>query len=172
VDESFEQYLAHGLQPLLRLAGALTGDRGLAEEIVQEVMLRASTRWPHIAATGSPPAYLRRMVVNEHVSWRRKWARLIPHAVMPIEAAESDHADQLADRDALDRLLDALPPRQRAVLVLRYYEGLDDDSIADILGCSAGTVRSHASRALAVLRINHSRDLAVSTPACRTPKES
>ena len=59
MDESFEQYLAHGLQPLLRLAGALTGDRGLAEEIVQEVMLRASTRWPHIAATLKRSASLR-----------------------------------------------------------------------------------------------------------------
>ena len=161
MDESFEQYLAHGLSPLLRLAGALTGDRGLAEEIVQEVLLRAATRWPQIEATGAAPAYLRRMVVNEHVSWRRKWSRLIPHAVMPIEASESDHADQVADRDALNRLLDELPPRQRAVLVLRYYEGLGDDAIAGILGCSTGTVRSHASRALAALRITHSNELAV-----------
>jgi RNA polymerase sigma-70 factor (sigma-E family) len=171
VDESFEQYLAHGLTPLLRLAGALTGDRGLAEEIVQDVLVRASTRWPQIVATGAAPAYLRRMVVNQHVSWRRKWARLIPHAVMPIEPAENDHADQLADRDALNRLLDELPPRQRAVLVLRYYEGLADDAIAEILGCSPGTVRSHASRALAALRISPSNDLAV-VSADRATKET
>jgi RNA polymerase sigma factor (sigma-70 family) len=80
---------------------------------------------------------------------------------MPIEPSESDHADRLADRDALNRLLDELPPRQRAVLVLRYYEGLGDDVIAEILGCSTGTVRSHVSRALAALRISPSNDLAV-----------
>ncbi len=101
------------------------------------------------------------MLVNEHISWRRKWSRLIPHEAVTVEYVESDHADRLADRDLLARLLDRLPPKQRAVVVLRYYEGLGDDAIADILGCSPGTVRSHASRALAALRITQARPLAV-----------
>jgi RNA polymerase sigma-70 factor (sigma-E family) len=167
MDETFEQYVARRGVALLRFAGALTGDRGTAEEIVQEVLLRASRRWPEIVATGAVPAYLRRMVINEHVSWRRKWARLVPHGDVPDRRIVADHAERQADRDALSRELDKLPPRQRAVLVLRYYEGLGDDAIAGVLGCSTGTVRSHASRALAALRIDLSPTLAATSTKAR-----
>jgi RNA polymerase sigma-70 factor (sigma-E family) len=167
MDETFEQYVARRGVALLRFAGALTGDRGTAEEIVQEVLLRASRRWPDIVATGAVPAYLRRMVINEHVSWRRKWARLVPHGEVPDRRIVSDHAERHADRAALSHELDKLPPRQRAVLVLRYFEGLGDDAIAELLGCSTGTVRSHASRALAALRIDMTRSLAATSVKAR-----
>src|SRR5919198_5807405 len=167
MDESFERFVADEGPSLLRFAAALIGDRGTAEEVVQEVLFRASRRWAVILATGAHRAYLRRMVINEHVSWRRKWARLVPRDGVLLERVQPDHAGQYAERDALSRELDKLPPRQRAVLVLRYYEGLSDEAIAELLGCSHGTVRSHASRALAALRIELSTPLAGAAPTAK-----
>lgn len=74
--ETFEQFAAARLPGLLRLAGVLAGDRGIAEDVVQEVLLRVSGRWSVIVATTVPEAYVRRMVVNDYLSWRRKWARI------------------------------------------------------------------------------------------------
>ena len=151
---TFDEYARQELPGLLRLAGVLAGDRATGEDVVQEVLLRASRRWTQICASGVPHAYVRRMVVNEYVSWRRKWARLVPHSDVVDERTSPDHADQHADRAELAQLLNRLPARQRAVLVLRYYEGMSDEAVADVLGCSTGTVRSHASRALASLRVD------------------
>ena len=94
------------------------------------------------------------MVVNEFLSWRRKWARIVPHAQVDLDQSDTpDHADRYADADESLAELSRLPKRQRAVLVLRYYGGLSDTEIAETLGCSPGTVRSYASRALASLRV-------------------
>jgi DNA-directed RNA polymerase specialized sigma24 family protein len=122
---TFEEFVTARLPAVLRFAGVLTGDRGLAEDVVQDVLIRASSRWQAIAQLDRPEAYVRKMVVNEILSWRRRSWRLVPK----------------------------LPRRQRAVLVLRYYEGLSDLDIAAVLGCRPGTVRGYASRALAALRI-------------------
>jgi RNA polymerase sigma-70 factor (sigma-E family) len=151
--QTFEEYAAERLPALLRMATALSGDRGVAEDVVQEVLIRAARRWQSIGQMASPDGYLRRMVINEHQSWRRKWARIVPRAVLDDDRQVPDHAEQHAERDELSRHLDRLPVRQRAVLVLRYFEGMSDEAIAALLGCSTGTVRSHASRALATLRI-------------------
>lgn len=151
---TFEGFAAGSLPGLLRFAVVLTGDRGLAEEVVQEVLLRVYGRWAKIGALDSPEHYVRRMVVNEYLSWRRRWARMVPHADPPVGLdPASDHAVVHAERDALRVELDKLPRRQRAVLVLRYYAGMSDTEIADVLGCGAGTVRGYASRALAALRV-------------------
>lgn len=151
---SFDEFVGTRLPTLLRFTGVLTGDRQLAEDVVQEVLLKAHGRWDRIGALDLPEAYVRRMLVNEYISWRRKWARVVP---MPDlsgwERAEPDHANRLADRSDLADRLATLPPRQRAVLVLRYYEQLSDTEIGDVLGCAVGTVRGYASRALASLRI-------------------
>jgi RNA polymerase sigma-70 factor (sigma-E family) len=157
---SFDTFLDEQLVSLVRFAGVLTGDRHLAEDVVQEVLGRAFKQWGRIGAFDQPATYVRRMVVNEHISWRRKWSRMVPRAQIHSRAVHDDHAVIHAERDALAQRLDRLPARQRAVIVLRYYEGLSDQEIADVLGCGAGTVRSHASRALARLRI----DLAESNP--------
>ena len=94
------------------------------------------------------------MIVNEHLSWRRKWGRIIPQAALTeLKAPESGFADRHADRAELLDELDKLPRRQKAVLVLRYFEGLPDPVIAGLLGCRPATVRTHASRGLAALRI-------------------
>lgn len=145
------------LPGLLRYATILTGDGHVAADLVQEVLLRAHVRWTRIALMARPDLYLRRMVTNEHLSWRRRWHVRTIHAttddVLAARVApQADHAQDVVEDDAMWRRLAALPPRQRAVLVLRYYEGLDDAEISDVLGTSPATVRSHASRALAALR--------------------
>jgi len=145
------------LPGLLRYATVLTGDGHVAADLVQEVLLRAHVRWTRIALMARPDLYLRRMVTNEHLSWRRRWHVRTVHAtaddVLAARIApQADHAQHVVEDDAMWRRLTALPPRQRTVLVLRYYEGLDDTEIADVLGTSSATVRSHASRALATLR--------------------
>lgn len=145
------------LPGLLRYASILVGDEHTAADLVQEVLLRAHVRWHRIGLMDRPDLYLRRMVTNEHLSWRRRWhVRTIRPAADDVLAAHAesraDHALGVVEEDAMWRHLAALPPRQRTVLVLRYYEGLSDVEIAGVLGTSAATVRSHASRALTTLR--------------------
>ena len=149
------------LPGLLRYATVLTGDGHTAADIVQEVLLRAHVRWGRIALLERPDLYLRRMVTNEHLSWRRRWhVRTIKPASDEVLAAHGgqhdDHAERVVEDDAMWDRLSALPARQRTVLVLRYYEGLSDMEIASVLGTSAVTVRSHASRALTALRSTES----------------
>ncbi|MFG1812811.1 SigE family RNA polymerase sigma factor [Kribbella sp. NPDC049174] len=150
---TFDEWTRSGLPQLLRFATALCGSGHLAEDIVQDIAIKAHRNWARISAAGSPDAYLRRMAVNEYLSWRRKWSRYVPRAEIIAAEHTADPADQAADRDQLITELAKLPRRQRAVLVLRYYGGQTDNEIAETLGCSPGTVRAHASRALATLRI-------------------
>jgi RNA polymerase sigma-70 factor (sigma-E family) len=152
---TFEQFAAQRLPGLLRFAAVLAGDRAQAEDLAQEVLIRVHDRWRSIGAMDRPEYYVRKMLVNEFLSWRRRSWRMVP-AGRGIEVDTRqvpDHAIGYAERDALVAELGKLPPRQRAVLALRYYEGLSDPEIADALGCSPGTVRGYASRALAVLRV-------------------
>jgi RNA polymerase sigma-70 factor (sigma-E family) len=151
---TFEEWARARLPALVRFAAALTGDRGLAEDVVQEVLIRAYGRWSRIADLDAPEAYLRRMVTNEYLSWRRRWARVSPTPDAGLSGSVTDHAEAYAEQDAIRTELARLPRRQRAVLVLRYYEHLTDAEIADVLGCPSGTVRSLASRALAALRVD------------------
>jgi RNA polymerase sigma-70 factor (sigma-E family) len=152
---TFEEFAAARLPAVLRFAAVLTGDRGLAEDVVQEVLIRANGRWPMISGLSRPEAYIRKMVVNEYLSWRRRSWRVVPSGAATDFGclSTSDPAAEFDERDALLAELAKLPRRQRAVLVLRYYEGLPDSQIAETLGCRPGTVRGYASRALATLRI-------------------
>ena len=158
---TFEQFAVARLPSLLRYAVVLTGDRDLAQDVVQEVLARAQVKWRRISDADSPEAYVRRMVLNEYLSWRRSWAVRNVHAVgerlVDIDDARggvNDPAQSVVDADALWNRLATLGRKQRAVLVLRYYEQFDDNAIADLLGCSPATVRSHASRALRTLRLS------------------
>jgi RNA polymerase sigma-70 factor (sigma-E family) len=162
---TFEEFAAARLPAVLRFAAVLTGDRGLAEDVVQEVLIRADARWQVIGGLPWPEAYLRKMIVNEYLAWRRRSWRLVPSGAgsdidgLPVP----DPAASYAERDAMAAELAKLPRQQRAVVVLRYYEGLSDQEIADVLGCTPGTVRGYASRALAALRIE------LSTPPLADP---
>ena len=156
---TFEEFARAELPSLTRFAAALCGDRGVAEDVLQEVLLRAHSRWDTIGSADSPAAYVRRMVVNEFLSWRRKWARIVPRAEIP-SVPQSDPTVRTVDRLTLEPQIARLPRRQQAVLALRFYGGMTDSEIAGHLGCSAGTVRGYLSRALATLRV----DLAATNP--------
>jgi RNA polymerase sigma-70 factor (sigma-E family) len=165
---TFEEFARASLPALLRFSTVLTNDRALGEDLVQDVMLRAHGRWAHIGSVDDPDRYVRRMIVNEFISWRRKWSRIVPRSDITQLADwpdASDPAVTLAERSALARDIGRLPRKQRAVIVLRYYEDLADDEIAGILGCSPSTVRVHAMRGLRALRVRLTND---DTAAART----
>lgn len=142
---------AHGAD-LLRFAYLLTHDRGRAEDLVQDALLNAVRRWRREGVPELPVPYLRRSIVNGYLGWRRRRASTELVDEVGGAALTDDTSQAQADRDAVWRLLAALPARARAVLVLRYYEDLPDAVIAETLGCAEATVRSVAARAFAVLR--------------------
>jgi RNA polymerase sigma-70 factor (sigma-E family) len=148
----FAAFLAREQAGFLRFATALTGDPTLADDVVGSVLSRAWERWDRVGSMDRPDAYVRRMLVNEFLSFKRRQRR---HVQLFDEHAEPapDHAQRHADREDLRLRLDALPRRQRAAVVLRYYEGLSVAEIANVLDCADGTVRSLVSRALATLRV-------------------
>ena len=150
---SFDEAVRSNERRLLRLALMLSGGVHSAEDLVQTVLARAHRRWDRIGALEHPEAYLRTMVVNEFLSWRRLLRnREQPFGELPEQPTGEDISLRQAQRDAAWRMLAELPRQQRAVLVLRFYEDLPDDEIAAVLRCSASTVRSNAARGLARLR--------------------
>ena len=133
-------------------AWLLTGDRDRAEDLVQETLARTWQAWPRIQRAELAESYVRKVMVNLNVSWwRRRWRGESPQAVLPEQLGQ-DLTGQADVRDAVRRALAVLPPRQRAVLVLRYFEDWTEAQTAATLGCSVGTVKSQAHRAIARLR--------------------
>ena len=152
---SFDELVQSSERRLLRLGLMLTGGVHSAEDLVQTVYARAHRKWERISALEHPEAYLRTMVVNEFLSWRRlRKNHEVPIPETGDQPSDEDIGARQAQRDAAWRLLAGLPRQQRAVLVLRYYEDLSDDDIAEVLGVAASTVRSNAARGLATLRSN------------------
>ena len=151
---TFEEFVSARLGALMRYATVVTWDPHLAEDVTQEVLVRAQQRWGRIGGLDSPEAYVKRMVVNEFLSWRRRRAAR-PVSRESLEAAAGsvpDHGTSWGERDAMWRLIATLPARQRAAVALRFYEDMSYDEIAEALGCRAVTARSHVSRALLALR--------------------
>jgi RNA polymerase sigma-70 factor (sigma-E family) len=150
---TFEDFVDDHGQSLLRLAYVLTGDRHLAEDLAQTALADAYRHWRKVVAARVPEAYVRRMLVNAHLSWRRRrWTTERPAEPVDAAATSSDPADAIVSRDSARLLLAGLAPRARTVLVLRYYADLDDAGIAEAMGVSESAVRATASRALASLR--------------------
>jgi RNA polymerase sigma-70 factor (sigma-E family) len=160
--DSFEQFVEGSSSRLLTLAMLLTGhNRADAEDLLQTVLERAYRRWRRICRAGDPAPYVRRMLVNAAVD-RGRLLRRRPEQPLAIEdgggapgpaqPAASDQAAAIADKDLLWRAMAELPVGQRAVLVLRYYEDLSEAQTAAILGCSVGSVKTQASRALSKMR--------------------
>jgi DNA-directed RNA polymerase specialized sigma24 family protein len=139
---TFDEFAGARLPAVLRFATALTGDPDLAKDLVQEVLIRVSGRWQEIGQLDRPEAYIRKMVVKEFLSWRRRSWRL-------------------AELAKLSR-------RQRTALVLRYYEGFSDAEIAEVMGCTQSTVRGHVFKALAALRVELVQPLATAAPGKET----
>ena len=140
---------------MLRLAGALCGDPALAEEVTADVIGRIWEQWDRVSASNQPAAYARRMIVNEFLSRKRRSRRIFLTPWFADYAIVGDGpAETNAERSAMAQRLALLPPRQRAAVVLRFYQDLPDEQIAEALGCAAGTVRSLISRALAAMRVD------------------
>jgi RNA polymerase sigma-70 factor (sigma-E family) len=153
---SFEDFVDAASPRLFTMALLLTGhNRAEAEDLLQTVLERAYRRWRRICRGGADPApYVRKMLVNASVD---RWRRLRHRPEEPLgpggtEPAAGDESSLVADRDLLLRALAVLPPGQRAVLVLRYFEDLSEAQTAAALGCSVGSVKSQSARALARLR--------------------
>ena len=156
---TFDEFVRAEMSALARFSGALTGDRYLAEDVLSDALVKVARRWRRISALDDPAAYVRRVLVTTYLDDRRKAQRrrTAPTddvAVLDRSAdAVRDTADVVADRAEVARLLSALPAQQKAAVVLRYLMDESDEQIADALGCSTGTVRSHLSRARATLRL-------------------
>lgn len=150
----FEEYVTARGPALVRLARGLLRDSHSAEDVVQDVLAKALVKWSMVERADDPDAYVRRMVVNACTSFFRRAARrehAREHDDLP-ERSTADAAGDVVERDRVLALLRRLPPKQRAVLVLRHYEGLPDVEIAYLLGTTPVTVRSNAHRGLAALR--------------------
>ena len=146
----FDEFVATRSAALLRTAYLLTGDHGLAEDLLQTALAKCWFAWERI--DGPPEPYVRRVLATTYATWwRRRWRGERPTGELPDRGDPAATAP-VDDRDALWRALDTLPRRQRAVVVLRYYEDLSEAETAAALGISTGTVKSQAAKALAALR--------------------
>ncbi|MGH3715817.1 MAG: SigE family RNA polymerase sigma factor [Micromonosporaceae bacterium] len=149
VERQFREFVAARSAALHRTAYLISGDWGLAEDLLQTALSKTYLAWHRIADKGAVEAYARRVLVNTATSWwRRRWRGEHPTEVLPEPSHRDSYVEQHAERDAIWQHVKALPPKQRAVLVLRYYEDLTEAETARLLNVSVGTVKSHAARAL------------------------
>ncbi|NMO38470.1 SigE family RNA polymerase sigma factor [Streptomyces sp. GMY01] len=149
----FDAFVAARWSALLHLARLLTGgDRHRAEDLVQESLVKLWFKWPRIAHE-APEAYVRRVMARAAArSALRRWWGERPVEQLPETPAAGDVSATVAERSRIEAALAQLPPRQRAVVVLRYYQDLSERQVAEALGCPVGTARSHAARGVARLR--------------------
>jgi RNA polymerase sigma-70 factor (sigma-E family) len=149
----FDGYVRARTQRLARLAFLLTGDVHLAEDLLQTSLAKVAPRWAQIVAAGDPTAYIRTVLVHTAIGWRRRaWHSETPTAPLP-ERATPDATAEVDGRERLRIALAQLAPRQRAAVVLRFYEDLSEHDVAAVMGCSVGTVKSQTAKALARLRV-------------------
>jgi RNA polymerase sigma-70 factor (sigma-E family) len=166
VDDGFQEYVTSRYADLLRTAYLLGGGRHAAEDLLQNALLKTMRRWSRIE---DPDGYLYRTMANLVISaWRRPayWRERLTAAV-PDRAASDDTADRVSNRAQLLDALASLPPRMRAVLVLRYWEDMSEADTADLLECSVGSVKSQASRGLARMRSVLRPDVATAKGSAR-----
>ena len=150
----FAEFVMARTPALPRFGYLLTGDGHLAEDLVQEALVRVHRRWSGIEHQGGPEPYVRKAILHQYLSWRRRRSSTeLPVGHLPEPPDPAPAVERIVDRDEMWTLLTALPRAQRAVVVLRYYEDLADADIALMLGCTQATVRVHAFKALKRLRV-------------------
>jgi RNA polymerase sigma-70 factor (sigma-E family) len=152
-DERFTAFVRSRGAHHLRMATLLTGNRDAAEDLMQASLLKLYRAWARVDASAGPDAYLRQIIVNTSRSWwRARWRQETPVSDVPETAEGDDAAERHAAGVLVRQALARLPRQQRTVLVLRYCEDLPVAEVASLLGCSTGTVKTHAHRGLRVLR--------------------
>jgi RNA polymerase sigma-70 factor (sigma-E family) len=153
-DPDFRDYVTERSRSLLRTAYLLTGNRADAEDLVQAALAKTYLAWDRIEDRRALDGYVRRAMVNTHISWwRRRRLEEYPTDEIPDQVV-ADHSGTSDLQDSLRRAVDRLPQRMRAAVVLRYFEDMTEAEVADVLGVSLGTVKSTVSRAVAKLRID------------------
>jgi RNA polymerase sigma-70 factor (sigma-E family) len=151
-DPAFRDYVRERSRALLRTAYLLTGNRADAEDLVQSALAKTYLAWDRIQDRGALDGYVRRAMVNTHISWwRRRRVDEFPTDEIPDQAA-AEHGVSSDIQESLRRAVDRLPQRMRAAVTLRFYEDMTEAEIADVLGISLGTVKSTVSRGVAKLR--------------------
>ena len=150
--DAFTEFVVQVERPLLRTAYLLTGDHGHAEDLVQTTLVKAHRHWDRVQRADSPLAYVRRVLVTSHVSWRRRLSTSEQVIESVPDRAGEDLQARQATTDLVRTALQELSPRVRAVVVLRWFEDLTEVETARVLGCSPSTVSTHAARGLATLR--------------------
>lgn len=151
-DDGFTDFVVEVEAPLLRTAYLLTGDHGHAEDLVQTALVKAHRHWAKVQRADSPLAYVRRILVTSHISWRRRMSTSEQVIETVPDRAGDDPQARQATSDLVRTALRELSPRVRAVVVLRWFEDLTEAETARVLGCSTSTVSTHAARGLATLR--------------------
>lgn len=158
MDARLSDYVRGQWPSLVRYATLLCGDPVEAEELVQSALVRVALRWPFVRDKDDPSAYVKRAIVHANISrWRRVRSRETVTDRVP-DVGLTDASGSVEDHDQVRRALASLPPRQRAVLVLRYLDDLSEQETAAALGCSVGTVKSTSHKALAKLRESFQAD--------------
>jgi RNA polymerase sigma-70 factor (sigma-E family) len=151
-DHGFREYVATRSRALLRTAYLLTGNKADAEDLVQAALAKTYLAWDRIEDRGALDGYVRRAIVNTHISWwRRRRVEEYPTDEIPDQAV-ADHTITSELQETMRRAIDRLPARMRTAVVLRYYEDMTEAEVAEVLGVSLGTVKSTVSRAVAKLR--------------------
>jgi RNA polymerase sigma-70 factor (sigma-E family) len=152
-DREFVAFVEEASAGLRRTAFLVSGDRHRADDVVQDALYKLYLAWPKVRRAGNPFAYARRVVVNAaYDGGRRPWRREVAIGDVPDQVQPGDFTAGHAERDEVLEALRSLPPRQRACVVLRYYEDLSVEQTAELLGCTEGTVKSQAARGLVTLR--------------------
>ena len=151
-DAAFTQFAADASASLTSTAWLVSGDREVARDLVQTALLKTYVAWPRVRQADAR-AFARRALVNAHIDqWRQRHGEVVSTSTVESRTAASDPYEGVDDNDRVARMLATLPPQQRAVVVLRYYEDLSEREVAQTLGISPGAVKSAASRGLAHLR--------------------
>lgn len=157
---AFADFVAARSASLYRTAYLMVGEHALAQDLVQEALTKTYVAWPRLREVANAEAYTRRTITNTAISWsRRRSSQERPTETMPEQLQPGAPDGDLATRDWLWRELQLLPPRQRAAIVLRYYEDLSEARTAEVLGCAVGTVKSQVSAGLRRLREQVGSDL-------------